>query len=302
MRLALGDLENRGLIYRKHGKGTFAHGRSHQVHRDIGFLMKAPQAAEHRPITEIVRGAQNVMADLRAAVVLLSRPPGEWRSDVATSLGGVIVFPQDVTENDLQILRDRNVPYILAAHSLLPGPRIDLGQRRAARKFTEQLLELGHRRIALLSGYDMSLDAIKREGIHDALDAAGIDPASISEFSTGFEERGVLPTVQRLLASDPRPTAVIAFDDSLGSMLNCAARHTEGMCVPSDLSIVSFHNWPYLHFIEPILTTVGFEFYNAGQRAAEALNRASLTGEPIADISFEPSYRFGQTVGSAPIL
>ena len=28
VRLALGDLENRGLIYRKHGKGTFAYGQA----------------------------------------------------------------------------------------------------------------------------------------------------------------------------------------------------------------------------------------------------------------------------------
>jgi len=301
VRLALGDLENRGLIYRRHGKGTYAHGRSKQTYRDLGFLMKVPQSAEHRPIAEMVRGAQNVMAGLRSAIVLLSRSPEEWRPDLATSLGGVIVMPQDVTERDLQTLRDRNVPYILGGQSSLPGPRIDLGQRRAARSFTEQLLQLGHRRIALLSGYDAWLDDIKREGIYDALDAAGIDPSSISEFSAEGDESAVISTVRKLLELQPRPTAVIAFDDSLGSRLSCEARQTEKLRVPTDLSIVSFHDWPYLHYIEPILTTVRFDFYNAGQRAAEALNRAALTGEPITDLSFEPSYRFGQTVGPAPV-
>src|ERR1700692_3227250 len=62
VRLALSDLENRGLIYRKHGKGTFAHARSNQVHRYIGVLVKSIHAAEHRPVAEMVRGAQTVMA------------------------------------------------------------------------------------------------------------------------------------------------------------------------------------------------------------------------------------------------
>jgi GntR family transcriptional regulator of arabinose operon len=297
VRLALGDLENRGLIYRRHGKGTYAHGRSKQAHRDLGFLMRAPQSAEHRPLAEMVRGAQNVMAGLRSAIVLLNRPPEEWRADLGANLGGVIVVPEEVTERDLQVLRDRNVPYILAAPSSLPGPRVDLGQRRAARAFTEQLLQLGHRRIALLSGYDVTLDDVKREGIHDALDAAGIDPTTVPEYSAQGEESAVISTVQNLLEQRPRPTAVIAFDDSLGSRLSCLARQKENLRVPGDLSIVSFHDWPYLHYIEPILTTVRFEFFNAGQRAAEALNHASLTGEPVTDISFEPNYRFGQTVG-----
>ena len=51
--------------------------------------------------------------------------------------------------------------------------------------------------------------------------------------------------------------------------------------MPEDLSIVSFHDWAYLKYIEPALTTVYFEFFAAGQKAAEALNHAALTGEPV---------------------
>ncbi len=71
--------------------------------------------------------------------------------------------------------------------------------------------------------------------------------------------------------------------------------------MPEDLSIVSFHDWPYLNFIEPALTTVRFDFFAAGQRAAEALSRAALTGEPVADLNFEPTYRPGQTIGPVPV-
>lgn len=300
VRLALGDLENRGLIFRKHGKGTFAHGRSTQLHRDIGFLMKMPQAAEHRPIAELVRGAQTVMAPLRAAISLLSRSPEEWRPDVAGNLVGVIVVPEDVTDKDLEVLRDRKVPYIIAGLSKLSGPRIDLGQRAAGKAQTERLLQLGHRHFALLSGYDASLDAVKKEGIHEAFRAAGIDPVNVPDFSAGGDERTIVQAVKNLLQLRPLPTAVIAFDDSLASTLSFIARRHEGLQVPEDMSIVSFHDWAYLHYVEPALCTVGFEFFQAGQRAAELLNRAAFTGEPVTDLAFEPNYRAGQSTAAAP--
>src|SRR6202453_2818577 len=87
VRLALSDLENRGLIYRKHGKGTFAHGRSTRIHGYLGVLMKSPQATEHRPIAEMLRGVQTVMASLRSAILLVSMPPESWLPEKATSMG-----------------------------------------------------------------------------------------------------------------------------------------------------------------------------------------------------------------------
>ncbi len=262
--------------------------------------MKSPEVAEHRLIGEMIRGAQTVMASVRAGILLISTSPEEWRPEKASSLGGVIVVPQDVTSKDLDVIKNRNLPYLIFAESDLHGPHIDLGQRKAARHMTEQLLRLGHRRIALLTGYDTCLDTPKRMGIHDALREAGIDPAQVREFSIHGNESGIYETTRELLLLRPRPTAVVAFDDSLGSMVSFQARRKEGLQVPADLSIVSFHAWPYLNYVEPALSTVRFEFFTAGQRAAEALNNASLTGEPVQGLNFEPTYQTGQTLGPAP--
>jgi GntR family transcriptional regulator, arabinose operon transcriptional repressor len=300
VRLALSDLENRGLIYRKHGKGTFAHGRTTRPYRNLGVLIKSPQIAAHRPIAEIVRGAQMTLSPLGAAILLISTPPEEWRPEKASSLSGIIVVPQDVTTKDLDILKDRNLPYLIVGESQLPGPHILLGQREAACKMTGQLLQLGHRRLAILSGFDECLDGPKRMGVHDALTAAGIDPLQVPEFSARYQECEIFQATRDLMNINPRPSAVIAFDDSLGSMLSFQARRHHGIQIPGELSIVSFHAWPYLNHIEPALTTVQFDFFNAGQSAAEAINRAALTGESVPDLHFQPTYRPGHTVGPAP--
>jgi DNA-binding LacI/PurR family transcriptional regulator len=300
VRLALSDLENRGLIYRKHGKGTFAHGRTTRVYRNMGILMKSPQAAEHRPIAEMIRGVQTAMSHVRSATLLITTSPSDWRPEKASNLSGVIVVPQDVTAGDINVIRDRNIPFLIFSESGLPGPHVVLGQREAARKMTEQLLELGHRRFALLTGFDAAMDPPKRIGIHDALGAVGIDPVQAFEFSSHGHEDDIYQAVNDVLALRPRPTAVIAFDDSLGSVLSFQARKKEGLDVPADLSIVSFHNWPYLSCVEPALTTVQFEFFKAGRQAAEALNQAFLTGQPVAELAFRPTYCPGQTIGPAP--
>jgi LacI family transcriptional regulator len=110
----------------------------------------------------------------------------------------------------------------------------------------------------------------------------------------------MLQAARSVLDLNPRPTAVLTTDDSLGCMVSYHARRNMNLKVPEDLSIVSFHDWAYLKYIEPALTTVYFEFFAAGQKAAEALSSAALTGEPLTDIVFEPCYRPGQTIGPAP--
>ncbi|MEJ0001021.1 MAG: substrate-binding domain-containing protein [Verrucomicrobiota bacterium] len=100
-------------------------------------------------------------------------------------------------------------------------------------------------------------------------------------------------TAREMLHLQHRPTAVFTLDDSLGLMLSFQARRHLGLKVPEDLSIVSFHDWSFLTYVEPALTTVRFDFFGAGQRAAEALSNAALTGQPVCDIDFQPTYRPG---------
>ncbi len=77
----------------------------------------------------MIRGAQTVMSNLRSATLLISTAPETWRPEKASSLGGVIVVPQDVTPKDLEDIKNRNLPFLVFAESDLPGPRIILGQR-----------------------------------------------------------------------------------------------------------------------------------------------------------------------------
>jgi DNA-binding LacI/PurR family transcriptional regulator len=299
VRLALGDLENRGLIYRRHGKGTFAHGRASRIYRNIAVLVRSSQV-EIRAIAELVRGVSSAQREIGSGVMLIGLSPGGWRPEVTSSLSGVVVCPWEVSAPDLTMLEDRRLPFILVGESDLSGPRIIVGQQEAARKRTEELLRLGHRSLAIFAGLNPGLDVSKRRGVHDAMKAAGLDPASVREFPAAGSDGTIFSGAQAVLDAEPRPTAVLAFDDSLACMLSFKVRRHAGLRIPEDLSIVSFHDWPWMAQIEPVLNTVHFDFFGAGRQAAEALNRAALTGEPMADLRFEPTYITGATVGPAP--
>ena len=113
--------EGRG--YRKHGKGTFAHGHSTRVHRNIALFFKLAHSIEQKSIIELIRGAQAITASLRSALILISSSPKEWRPDMTSSLGGVIVMPDEVTMDEVDILKDRKLRFISIGESHLPKPR-----------------------------------------------------------------------------------------------------------------------------------------------------------------------------------
>jgi DNA-binding transcriptional regulator YhcF (GntR family) len=134
IRLALGDLEHQGLIYRRHGKGTFAHGHSKRVHRSLGLLIKAPDALKYAPLVEMIRGAQAAMASLRSSLVLISISPLEWQPEMTRNLGGVIVVQQDVTAEEMNNIKKRNLPFLCIEESRLTNGAndcFDLGLQAA---------------------------------------------------------------------------------------------------------------------------------------------------------------------------
>jgi len=125
VRLALGDLENHGFIYRRHGKGTFAHGHSTRIRRSLGILIKSSDALKDTRYVEIIRGAQATMTSRRSSLVLISTSPLEWRGETTRNLGAIIVLQQDVSENELAHFKNQNLPFLCIRESQLTDGEAD---------------------------------------------------------------------------------------------------------------------------------------------------------------------------------
>jgi DNA-binding LacI/PurR family transcriptional regulator len=161
---------------------------------------------------------------------------------------------------------------------------------------TRHLLDLGHRRLAVLStalrpdGYQgLAHDQRRRwatylvpgrrlDGVRREVEAAGLPwgDVRVVECARNDLDAGALATWELLDHPEP-PTAVVAFSDQL-ALGALRAAHELGVRVPGDLSVVGFDDAPPAATGQPPLTTVAQPLRQRGQLAA-ALALAVARGE-----------------------
>jgi LacI family transcriptional regulator len=152
---------------------------------------------------------------------------------------------------------------------------------------TQHLLGLGHEHIVFLSAPTLKLRPVaeRLRGYRAAMEAAGLAPQAPWLVGTNDEEHGFRYLVRayleakgpeidelvRLLAAQPRPTAIFAVNDLIAMQVLQAARKVN-LRVPEDLSVVGFDDQAELITqLKVPLTTVAQDTYAIGQRAAELL-------------------------------
>jgi LacI family transcriptional regulator len=148
-----------------------------------------------------------------------------------------------------------------------------------ARAATRHLIDLGHRRIAHITGRITHQDAVDRlEGYRLALREAGIARAPELVVEGDFEESSGFQATEQLFQRGVEFTAIFAAADLMayGARLSLF-RHD--LAVPEDVSLVGFDDQHLSPFAIPPLTTVRQPRLEMGQGAAAAL-LAALKGEP----------------------
>lgn len=130
------------------------------------------------------------------------------------------------------------------------------------------LLDLGHRRIGVVTGPVRDLSARARlDGVRAALDHAGIAPAEELERRGVFTVDDGVRFGSELLALPERPTAIVCGDDLQALGVYEAARRA-GLRIPDDLSVVGFDDIDQAAWVAPPLTTVRQRFAQMGATAA----------------------------------
>jgi len=121
VRLALDDLKHRGLVYPKHGVGTFAYGHSTRNPRHIAIVLNPDHAFSASTFTEFFRGVHAFAAQHRFAELIIDSSITDWPLLYASHLCGVILFGPVMTEHDIASLQSYDLPFVLvAAHHESP--------------------------------------------------------------------------------------------------------------------------------------------------------------------------------------
>lgn len=195
-----------------------------------------------------------------------------------------VVMPPSVSEDErvVAILREADCPYVRIASVSLDEPAcmVVTHDSRGGARAARHLAELGHRRIAFISGPDTFRSSHERgRGFAEGLAEHGVtlDPAYVRRAAYTFES-GVEAATE-LLALPQRPTAIFAGNDEMAIGVMKAARDA-GLRVPEDLSIVGFDDLPMASRVWPNLTTIRLPIRDMGRMAAEKLTARSRGLDP----------------------
>lgn len=285
VRLALSDLQNRGLIYRHHGKGTFIHhGSGKTIGKPLAILAKFPEHSACPAMAALLRGFQSYLAEGEAYSVTIGINPAQWSPAMASSLGGVLVMPEGVTATDLDNLHKRNLPYLLLGVSDLPGPSLRLGTELSAYEAVLTLASRGIKSFGFLHGNESPHDALKLQGITKALMQAGLGSSNLEDVACRSTCEDISHAVEGLLDRTPAPEVILTSELTHTLALLGAVRE-RNLSLGRDIQVISFGNPVAGQSHEPGLHVIELPFFEGGRKAAEALCRASLSAVPLESIS-----------------
>jgi LacI family transcriptional regulator len=232
---------------------------------------------------EILRGVTSSPMDV--VVSSMSRLSRSWSSGLVSSgRSGAIIVTNELTASDQRNLARGHVPYVLIDPAAeLPDPKVmTVGATNWAGGLsaTRHLLDLGHRRIAVIGGpVAMLCSRARISGYAEGLASAGIevDPSLMGTGS--FHHIGGYEAARQLFELPDPPTAIFACSDEQAFGVAEAARVT-GRRVPEDVSIVGFDDIPISRWFSPPLTTVRQPLAEMGRIAVEMLATKIQGGEP----------------------
>jgi LacI family transcriptional regulator len=159
-------------------------------------------------------------------------------------------------------------------------PTIDSDNVHGAELATGHLIELGHRRIAMLTGRpDLQSALLRERGYRQAMAAAAIPVDEELLQVGGYDTATSAESTRKLLDAVDPPSAIFAAND-ISAIAAVDVAHELGRAVPGDVSIVGFDNVPESAMSVPPLTTVSQPIRDMGQRAVDLLIRLILR-EPI---------------------
>jgi LacI family transcriptional regulator len=150
-------------------------------------------------------------------------------------------------------------------------PTVDADNLTGGYLAGKHLLDLGHVRIAMLTGRrDLMSAQLREQGFRAALAEAGL-PHDEELFLPGNYDPDIAEkSAYDLLSRADRPTAIFAANDAT-ALITFEVAQRLGIDVPGELSVVGFDNVPDAAMSTPGLTTVEQPIREMGRRAAQLL-------------------------------
>ena len=215
---------------------------------------------------------------------------------------GLVVSRTQVHDARIAYLARAGFPFIAHGRTQTDAPYawFDYDNEAGIRMALECLLSLGHRRIAMISApLSMNFAAQRRASFLATLAGAGLaaDPRYLVDDC--IDRRAGHAAVQALLATAPRPTAIVV-DNHLAGVGAVRALLDAGVAIGRDISLIVWGSMADTLAGIDVTTIDQPNARAAGARMADML-LALINGKPAGSLQelWQPVLLAGATVGAA---
>jgi LacI family transcriptional regulator len=246
---------------------------------------------------EIARGIEDGLGERGCVAIICSSDVDAARLSrclhtlLENRVRGVILNAVEEVPAELDGILETGVAVVLLDN---PGLRSDVcsvtsDNVTGGRLVAEHLLDLGHRRIALLR-HERQIPALddRVNGAYEAASARGLEPAQVFRdvfFGPADETDGAGQAVDAALAGDDPCTAFVCYSDT--AALNVMAElRDRGVAVPDQMSVMGYDDLPFARLLSPALSTVRQPTHSLGRAAAHLVLAEAEPGHQHRQILF----------------
>lgn len=266
---ALGYLPNAGARRLRSGSS-----------RMVGVLLPALDVPFFAILAHVIERAL-FQAGYQALICCTDENPAAEERYISTLLSQGVegVIAASVLSDGNQYGRLAGLP-VVALDRDLPGlaaVRVGADHHLGGRMMADHLLDLGHRRIAVVGAPAHSAPVQARlRGALERLTEAGIAPTAVA-LGQAHDFDACRALAETVLTRTP--TAVIGTTD-IAAIGVIHAAIAQGLKIPADLAVVGFDDLPAARYVLPALTTVAQPLREIGETAVAQLI-ALIAGKPL---------------------
>lgn len=220
----------------------------------VGIVYSLDQDTLGNPaFLEVMSGLSQSLERLNIDLLLLAAPP-ETDAEMRTyermvrgrRVDAAVVALTRVADPRIEYLLEAGLPFVSYGRSRKPEryPWFDFDNRAGGRLAVQQLVALGHRRIACVyTPLHMNFARQRYDGHVQGMRAAGLEMAPEASIEAGLDRRTGYVAGQRLLALTPRPTAVVVHNNLTGVGV-IRALLDAGVAVGPEISVLVYDGVP----------------------------------------------------------
>lgn len=238
---------------------------------------------------ELASGAEEAAHERGFSVILCNANEDSARQDeylellLARRVDGLLLTPA-LTESAAvrSAVLEQRVPTVFVDRAVpgVPAPVVRADGRAATRALVEHLVGLGHDRIAIIAGPQVTLTGKERlTAFRTGMRAAGLPvPRELVRVGNFQLDSGRQATAQLLELAEP-PSAIFAADNlmALGAIEQI---RQHGLRIGRDIAVAGFDDPPWFRLLDPPMTTVSQPAAAIGRLAVQTLLDA-IDGQPV---------------------